>query len=505
MGTLLTAPILLPLGASLLLFALRGRRQASHVVAVTAATLLLGLSSWLTVRVAREGLLAVSIGSWPPPYGIVLVADLLSALMLLVCTLVSWATVIYSTAWIDPERERMGYYSLIFALLVGVNGAFLTGDIFNLYVWFEVLLVSSFVLLVLGAERGQVEGGLKYVALNLLASSFFLSAVGVLYGVAGTLNLAHLSLLLPRLDPLVLDLLAVLFGIAFGIKAGIFPLFFWLPASYHTPPVPVSALFAGLLTKVGVYSLVRVFTLLFVHDPGWSHRLLLACAALTMVTGVFGALAQQDVRRILSFHIVSQIGYMVFGLALLTPLGLASSVFYLVHHIIVKTNLFLIGGLIERSSGSSLLAELGGLYRARPWLGLIFLVPALSLAGLPPLSGFIAKLLVIRSGLAAGAYWATAVAVVVSLFTLLSMLKIWNQAFWTPAPRRLHVTSALPPRVVLPVIVLAVATVILGLWGEPFLALSQRAADQLLDLQAYQEAVLGMFPESSPVAIGGTP
>lgn len=188
----------------------------------------------------------------------------------------------------------------------------------------------------------------------------------------GTLNFAHLSRAVLGIDPLVLDLLAVLFGIAFGIKAAVFPLFFWLPASYHTPPVPVSALFAGLLTKVGVYSLIRIFTLLFVHDPGWSHRLLLVCAALTMLTGVLGALAQQDVRRILSFHIVSQIGYMIFGLALLTPLGLASSVFYLVHHIVVKTNLFLIGGLIERLGGSSRLSDLGALYRARPWLGLLF-------------------------------------------------------------------------------------------------------------------------------------
>ncbi|MCS7051807.1 MAG: Na+/H+ antiporter subunit D, partial [Thermomicrobium sp.] len=393
------------------------------------------------------------------------------------------------------QREQAGFYPLVFALLLGVNGAFLTGDLFNLYVWFEVMLMASFVLLVLGAERGQVEGGIKYVALNLLASAFFLSATGILYGIAGTLNFADLSRVLLVVEPRILDVVAVLFGIAFGIKAGVFPLFFWLPASYHTPPVPVSALFAGLLTKVGVYALIRVFTLLFVHDPSWTHRILLACAALTMLTGVLGALAQHDIRRILSFHIVSQIGYMIFGLALLTPLGLASSVFYLVHHIVVKTNLFLIGGLIERAFGTGSLHRLGGLFQTRTWLGVLFLVPALSLAGLPPLSGFVAKLLVIRAGLAADAYLATAIAVAVGLFTLLSMLKIWNEAFWKEPPNwtpdRDDTRRPLSVRLLLPPLVLAGVTILLGTIAEPLLALSTRAAEQLLDPVVYRAAVLG--------------
>jgi multicomponent Na+:H+ antiporter subunit D len=231
----------------------------------------------------------------------------------------------------------------------------------------------------------------------------------------------------------------------------------------------------------------------------------LVCAALTMLTGVLGALAQQDVRRILSFHIVSQIGYMIFGLALLTPLGLASSVFYLVHHIVVKTNLFLIGGLIERLGGSSRLSDLGALYRARPWLGLLFLVPAFSLAGLPPLSGFLAKLLVIRAGLAAGAYWATAIAVIVSLFTLLSMLKIWNEAFWKPRPVEDPPRQPLSTLLLLPVLVLAAVTVLLGTASEPLLVLATRAADQLLDPQIYQRAVLGQLGSPALASIGGAP
>ncbi len=477
-----------------------------HTLAITASTLLLASAALLLFVVQRDGIQVVALGTWPAPYGIVLVADLLSASLLLVCVLVSWATVIYATTWIDPGRERAGFYSLVFILLLGVNGAFLTGDLFNLYVWFEVTLMASFVLLVLGVERGEVEGGIKYVSLNLIASAFFLSATGILYGLAGTLNLADLSQVLPSIDSHLVNLVAVLFGIAFGIKAGLFPLFFWLPASYHTPPVPVSALFAGLLTKVGVYALIRVFTLLFRQDPDWTHGILLACSALTMLTGVLGALVQQDIRRILSFHIVSQIGYMVFGLALLTPLGLASSVFYLIHHIVVKTNLFLIGGLVERVGRSSSLDRLGGIFRARAWLGIVFLIPAFSLAGIPPLSGFIAKLLVVRAGLDAGAYLATAVAVAVGLLTLMSMLKIWNEAFWKDPPTSGVLGDPnIPIRLVVPVLVLAAVTLLLGLLAEPLLDLSTQAAEQVLDADAYRAAVFGLHSSLENLTGGGVP
>lgn len=494
MNSLLVVLLLaIPLGASVVLHLVRRRRGLSHFLAILSACGLLVTSLLLLVVVWQRGILVTALGDWPAPFGIVLVADLLSATMILVCALVSWATVIYATAWIDPARERAGFYPLVFALLLGVNGAFLAGDIFNLYVWFEVMLIASFVLLVLGIERGQVEGGIKYVTLNLLSSAIFLTAVGILYGVSGTLNFAHLTIQLSSIDARILDLLAVLFGIAFGIKAGAFPLFFWLPASYHTPPVPVSALFAGLLTKVGVYAFLRTFSLLFIHDPTWTHRLLLGCAVLTMVTGVLGALAQHDVRRILSFHIISQIGYMLFGIGLFTPLGLAASIFYVVHHIIVKTNLFLIGGLVERLGGSGSLVRLGGLYRDRPWLGILFLVPAFSLAGVPPLSGFVAKLLVLRAGFAAQAHWPTAIAAVVGLLTLLSMLKIWNEAFWKPTELP-HNSSdrgeALALRLVLPAIFLAVVTIGIGLAAQPVFEVAARASDQLLDRESYREAVL---------------
>jgi multicomponent Na+:H+ antiporter subunit D len=507
MAPTLVLPLLVPLATALVLHPLRHRRTATHGVAVAGATASLLATLVVFVDVWRRGIHVVAIGNWPPPYGIVLVADLLSAALLVVSQLVTWATVVYATAWIDPRRERAGFYPLVFVLLLGVNGAFLTGDLFNLYVWFEVLLMASFVLLVLGTERGEVEGGIKYVSLNLLASVLFLTATGILYGIAGTLNLAHLSATLPQIERPIVTVVAMLFAVAFGIKAAVFPLFFWLPASYHTPPAPVSALFAGLLTKVGVYALLRVFTLLFVLDTAWTHRILLGCAVLTMVTGVLGALVQFDLRRLLSFQIVSHTGYMLFGLALLTPAGLVSSIFYLLQDMVTKTGLFCVAGLIERSAGSGSFARLGGLFRTKPWLGVAFLLPAFSLAGFPPLSGFIAKVLVIRAGFAAGAFSATAVAVIVSLLTLLAMVKAWNEIFWKERPAASVGESApFSVQLVLPVLLLVAAVVGLGLAAEPVLVLATHAAQQLLDAQAYQQAVLGTGSAGViGVPSGGTP
>ena len=439
------------------------------------------------------GIQVMQMGGWPAPYGISLVADLLAAIMVLLTGVTGLAVAVYSLGSIDAGREAHGYHPLFHVLLMGVSMAFLTGDLFNLYVAFEVMLMASFVLLSLGGERAQLEGAVKYVTLNLLSSAVFLAAVGVLYGVAGTLNMADLALAVQRgTAPGLVTTLACLFLVAFGIKAAVFPLFFWLPASYHTPPVAVSALFAGLLTKVGVYALVRAFTLVFTGDTALTHGLILAVAVLTMVTGVLGAAAQFEFRRVLSFHIVSQIGYMVLGLGLFTPLALAGTVFYLIHHIVVKTNLFLVAGIVKRLGGTLDLGSLGGLYRRRPALALLFLVPAFSLAGIPPLSGFWGKLVLVKAGLDSGHYAVTATALGVSLLTLYSMTKLWNEAFWKEPPEESTVAAARVPWTLLgPVVALAAITVAVGLGAGPVFDLASRAAAQLADPSQYVRAVLG--------------
>lgn len=492
MNTLLVLPILVPFATAIAALLASGSRRLQRAISVAGALALFASSLALLHAVWEGGVLATQAGDWAAPYGITIVADVFSALMVVLAGLMGLAVIVYSLATIDAARESFAYHPLYHVLLMGVCGAFVTGDLFNLYVWFEVLLISSFVLMALGGERPQLEGAIKDVTLNLMSSALFLAAVGMLYGTVGTLNMADLSVALRETPQQGLVLtLAMLFLVSFGIKAAIFPLFAWLPASYHTPPIAVSAIFAGLLTKVGVYALVRAFTLVFVADPGFTHGLLLACALLTMVSGVLGAAAQFEFRRVLSFHIVSQIGYMVLGLAFFTPLALAGTVFYLMHHIVVKTNLFLVAGIVRHLGGTLELGSLGGLYRARPWLALLFLVPAFSLAGIPPLSGFWGKFVLVQAGLEAGFYTATAVALGVSLLTLYSMTKLWNEAFWKEPPAAAPAAGQVPWTLLGPVVGLAAITVAIGLFAGPVFDLASRAAAQLADPSQDIAAVLG--------------
>ncbi|WP_108259685.1 Na+/H+ antiporter subunit D [Mangrovicoccus ximenensis] len=447
-------------------------------------------------EVLAAGVVAGQMGGWAAPFGITLVADLLSAVMVLITAVIALAVSVYALSDIDARLERLGYHALFNMLIAGVCGAFVTGDLFNLYVWFEVMLIASFGLLVLGGGRAQIDGGVKYMTLNLVSTALFLTGVGLLYGTTGTLNMADLAGAVDRVHPGLLSVIATMFLVAFGVKAAVFPLFFWLPAAYHTPAFSVSAVFAGLLTKVGVYALLRTFTLIFDHDTGYTHQILLWVAGLTMVTGVLGAAAQSDIRKILSFHIVSQIGYMILGLALLTPLAIAGAVFYLLHHIIVKANLFLIAGAAERLTGSTELSRIGGLYRSAPLLALLFVIPAFSLAGFPPLSGFWAKFLLVKASLEIGAWTIAAVALAVGLLTIYSMTKIWAEAFWSPHPDGRQPSFAALDRstargFVLPIGALAAMTLAIGLMPEPFMAFAERSAAQLLDPADYIEAVLG--------------
>ncbi|WP_445619249.1 Na+/H+ antiporter subunit D [Kushneria sp. Sum13] len=495
-------PILIPLMAGALSMAFWRSRMMQRLIGIAGTAALLGTSIWLFVSVQAQGYVIMNAGGWAAPFGITLVADLLSAIMVVLTGIIGFAVAVYSLPTIGRGHETFGYYPLMHLLLAGVAGAFLTGDIFNLYVWFEVMLLASFALLILGGERAQMEGAIKYVTLNLLSSVIFLSAVGLLYGMLGTLNMADIARRVALVeDKTLIDVLAVMFMISFGIKAAAFPLFFWLPAAYHTPPVAVSALFAGLLTKVGVYALFRVFTLIFNQSVDYTHDILLWVAGLTMLTGVLGAAAQFEFRRILSFHIVSQIGYMLMGLALFTPLALVGGVFYILHHIIVKTNLFLISGVVYRLKGTHDLKQLGGVYKAWPLLGVLFLIPALSLAGVPPLSGFFAKFVLIRASIEAGHIAITVVALLVGLLTLYSMTKIWAEVFWKAPPENEGAALRVTPLsqrhlwlMLLPIVGLAGCTVFIGLNGQLLYDVAEASAAQLLDPQGYIDAVLGAQP-----------
>ena len=492
MNALIVSPLLIPLAT--LVATLLARRAPALVKALslTGAVALTAAGLALVWFAAQGHILATQAGDWAAPYGITLVVDRLSAVMVAITGIVGLATLVFALAHDEDPARCRDFHPLVHGLLVGVCGAFITGDVFNLYVWFEVLLVGSFALLVLGGGKRRLSGTVVYVVLNLVATMMFLLAAGILYGATGSLNMALLARAFAAGEvPITAHAAVVLMLTAFSIKAALFPVFGWLPASYHVAWTPVSALFAGLLTKVGVYALIRIVTL-FWPDAGVAHEVLLWVACATMLIGVLGAAAQTEVRRILSFHIVSQVGYMILGLALATPLALAGAVFYLIHHIVVKANLFFIGGIAARLTGSERLAAMGGLYARAPWLALLFAIPALSLAGIPPLSGFWAKFVLVKASLETSAWIAAAVALVTGIFTLLSMSKIWNEAFLKPHPagREGERSAAGLQPAVWAVSVLAAMTVLIGLAAGPVMDYAVAAAEQLTTPLGYINAVI---------------
>ncbi|MGD1978571.1 MAG: proton-conducting transporter membrane subunit [Akkermansiaceae bacterium] len=490
---LIASCLLLPVIGAVGSMACRGH----HLPVLLGALGTLAVAVSLTIRTSDGSVFALHMGSWPAPYGVVLVIDAFSALMLSVCSLVLVASIVFSQASLPVRYRRRHLYPLLSTLGLGANGAFLTGDLFNLYVWFEVLLLSSFAIMAIVPGVEARKATWRYVVINLVASLLFLVAAGLIYGKTGTLNFADLNRLFQETPKsfLIESSTAILFG-AFGIKAALIPLAFWLPKAYPQLPPALSALFAALLTKIGLYALFRVFGMILVVNGSFPHRdLLFWLAVITMTGGVLGAVAQNDMRRILSFHIISQVGYMALALALFSPLALAGGIFYLVHHIVVKGNLFLVAGLVEQHTGSSQLDRTKGIVQSSPAIALLFAIPALSLAGLPPLSGFFAKFSLLQASLSE-ADWIAAISIVgVGLLTIFSMLKIWSAIFWgepvgetQPVKRVNLLTSAS----------LAIVTVFLGLASGPIFKLAETAAKGLTSPEAYHDAVLGSGNPDQP-------
>lgn len=486
-------PILIPLAAITLLFFLRSNRF-SHAIIILGSSLLLASSLFLLWRVNREGVLSLYMGAWEAPYGITLVIDYFSVLMLIVTALVLLAISIYKTRFIPPRASGNRFSIFFFALAMGVNGAFIAGDVFNLFVWFELILISSFVLITYCKEQVQYHAGIKYLGMNLIGSLFFLAGIGLMYGKTGTLNMAHLAEILNKNGfPPGLNTSATLIFLAFGIKSAVFPLFFWLPASYHTPNITITALFAGLLTKVGVYAMIRFFTLIFTQDQALWHTIFLVVAGLTMLYGGMAATTQYKLQRILSFHIISQIGYMIMGLGIFTPLAIAGSIYFMMHNMIAKTNTFLVAGMINKLRGTYDLKNIGGLYKEDPLLAVLFIIPAFALAGIPPISGFFAKFILIKAGFEAGQYLISAVALLTGLLTLYSMIKIWNEAFLKQQPQDEELSDRKQPLTFidyLPSAILGAVSILMGVFANAVFGLTEKAAVFLMNTGPYIENIL---------------
>ncbi|MGA5473196.1 Na+/H+ antiporter subunit D [Streptomyces arboris] len=440
MNALVPLPVLLPLCATGLSLTFGTRMQRfQRFISVAVLTAVLALSIILMIAADRQGPLSVHLGDFAPPLGITLVADRLSGLMLTVSSAVTLCVLIYSIGQGMTDRDKETpvavFHPAYLILVAGVSCTFLAGDLVNLFVSFEIMLVASFVLLTLGGTGPRMRAGSTYVIISLFSSMVFLIAIAMTYAALGTVNFAQLAERLPGLPLGVQTLIEAMLITVFAIKAAAFPVAAWLPDSYPTAPAPVTAVFAGLLTKVGVYCMMRTETLLF---PG--NRigdLLMAVALASMLIGILGAVAQTDLKRLLSFTLISHIGFMVFGIGLATREAYGGAIVYVVHHITVQTTLFLVAGLIERRGGTTELTRLGGLAKAAPILAVLFFVPAMNLAGIPPLSGFIGKLGLMRAGVADGSTWAWILvtgSVLTSLLTLYVTAKVWNLAFWRAAP-----------------------------------------------------------------------
>ncbi|MGP7961473.1 Na+/H+ antiporter subunit D [Sanguibacter sp. A247] len=495
MTSLVPLPVMLPLFGAGLALALWKHTRAQRIITVVVLSLMLAVGIGLVIA-ADANPLVVNVGGWAAPVGIVLVADRLSALMVTVSSLVLLCVFLYSLGQgiadgDDDEAPVAIYHPTYLVLAAGVSNAFLTGDLFNLYVGFEILLAASYVLLTLGGTGSRIRAGTIYVVVSLVSSAIFLVALAMIYAATGTVNLAQLAERLPEIDGTTRLILEILLMLAFGIKAAIFPLSAWLPDSYPTAPAPVTAVFAGLLTKVGIYAIIRTQTLLFPDSR--SDTVLLVAALLTMLVGILGAVAQDDIKRLLSFTLVSHIGYMVLGIALSSQTGLTATIFYVVHHITVQTTLFLVVGLMERVGGTTSLARLGGLAKIAPLLAILFFIPAMNLAGIPPMSGFLGKVGLLQGAAQLGTplgYTLLAGGIVTSLLTLYAIVKAWNKAFWQTPPQEIA-PQRLPSGMVGATVALVTFGLSLTLVAGPLFDYAGRAALTLRDRTPYTSAVLG--------------
>lgn len=492
------APILVHMFTAILLLFFWQNVRAQKIISILGNSMAFIVCVRLFQLTLQHDHLLLQVGKWQAPFGITFIADTLSAVMVVLTAVVSLTVGIYSTAGLNRSRIKYGYFFIFHFLIMGLLGAFLTGDIFNLYVWFEVVIISSFILLTVGGKKMQMEGAIKYVTMNMLASVIFLTAIGILYGITGTLNIADLALKVEQVENRgLVTVTSLLFFIGFGIKSAVFPLYFWLPSSYHTPPSAIAAIFGGLLTKMGIYALFRVFTIVF-HPDHFTLILFVVIAILTMLTGAFGAVNKRNIRRLLSYLIVCHIGYLIAGLGLYTELAFTAVVFYLIHDIIVKSNVFMIIGIIFKVRETVDIQRLGGMLKDYPKFSFVVAVVLFSLVGIPPLSGFWPKILLFQEAFKAEQFILLITLILASFVTLYAIARIWTEVFWKDSPKPLteeidrFAPFGLSGKIalVMPIVTLAAVSLYIGLNANTVFEVAQKVAHEMKDSSIYINAVL---------------
>ncbi|MWV15918.1 monovalent cation/H+ antiporter subunit D [Pseudomonas sp. L-22-4S-12] len=490
----LILPILIPLFAGcLLLLASGASLRVQRGLSLLATLALLPCSLWLLAQADQGSVQTYALGNWPAPFGIVLLFDRLSALMLLLTAVLALFALLYALRG-DDERGR-SFHGLFQFQLLGINGAFLTGDLFNLFVFFEILLIASYALLLHGGGRERVRAGLHYVVLNLLGSAFFLIAVGALYGISGTLNMADLAVKVAAADAEQAPILAaagLLLLVVFGLKAAFLPLYFWLPRAYASATAPVAALFA-IMTKVGLYSILRVYTLVFGSEAGSLANLgqdwLWPLALLSIAIGVLGALAASSLQRLVAYLVVISVGTLLAGLALGTAEALQAALYYWLHSTWVAAALFLLADLVARQRGAKGGDLVQGPALQNPHLlGGLFFLAAIAVAGLPPLSGFLGKLLLLQAVEGQQALWLWPLLLVGGLGTLVALSRAGSTLFWRVGLDQLD-SAELDYGRLGACLGLLLLSPLLVLLAAPVLEYLAATVSQLHDLAAYRQTL----------------
>ncbi|MFJ5622755.1 Na+/H+ antiporter subunit D [Peribacillus loiseleuriae] len=489
MNNVVLLPIIIPLLTGMIMIIFRKNIRFQRAFSIFAILATGAVSVFLMAQIRAKGIQTLQLGGWQAPFGISMVADMFCALLLLTTSVVSFCCLLFAFRSIGKEREASYFYPMVLFLITGVNGSFLTGDLFNLYVCFEVMLISSYVLITLGGTKKQLRESIKYVLTNIVSSFLFLVAIAYLYAMTGTLNLAHLSVRIAEVgQDGLMTTVAILFLIVFSMKAALF-LFFWLPGSYSAPPTAIAALFAGLLTKVGIYALFRMFTLVFYHEPQITHLIIGVLGALTMLLGAIGAIAYWDIKKILTYNVMVGVGFIMAGLASFTPVAMTGSIYYLIHDMIIKALIFLIGGTMIHLTGTSKLKEISGLIGTHPYLGWLFFIAALSLSGIPPLSGFLGKVYITQGTFETGYYWLGAIGLITSLMVLFSIMKIFMNGFWGETYLSEEMEKGTTKGLMFPIGLLTVATIVLGVGAEGIIEYVNLATESLMNPKLYIEAV----------------
>src|SRR5690625_622965 len=489
MSNLAVLPIIIPLFAGIMLVFLNKRTTIVRSLAKLFALFNLIIVIITTYIVFSDVILVLETVTWVALYVIIFVADSLSILIVLTTSIIAFIISLIAPHLVPEEKEKHFFYAFFFFLISGVSGAFLTGDLFNLFVFFEVLLMASYGLIVLGGDHIQLRESFKYLLFNLFSSVIFVTTVAFLYAVVGTVNMAHIAERVQEVNQQgILTTIGIILFFVFATKAALFPLYFWMPKSYVVPNPIVSALFGALLTKVGIYAIMRIYTLIFIGESELTRNFFLIVAALTMIFGVIGALSTNDVKLLLAYNVIPSIGFVLFGIGIFNESGISGSVYYLLHDMIIKAALFLIIGVVVYAAGTSNLRNMHGLIHHYPVLGWIVFLSAFVLAGIPPFSGFIGKLLLLRGAVENGEMAIVIIALLMSLLILYSVMKIFIRGFW--GEKNESFTPKTLRGMIAPISLLLAISVFLGIGAQFVYPFIEQVGQYLLDPNQYIYTVL---------------